>query len=363
MREEDPLQSRRRARALTGHRCDTEGRGRRSESEGRTAWLQTGRFRHVPAWRALAEVYRVEGVGGLFKGNMVAVARIAPYSALHFGAFEVYARFLRVAWGAAKATLAVEGGREGDGEDGESKGRDGREGEGEGEGEGNGRGGQGSRAAIHLVAGAGAGATAVAATYPLDLIRTRLAYIIERPGTPPGVRLNPPGPSAPRLGSSSTAAAPAGAAGRDRKTMMGMMRIILAREGVSGLYHGLGPTLLGVLPYAGLKFLVYEGLKAEYPAMVAVGKALKVGEGMEGGNGEGWAWWRMDGRIPLPVLLGFGGVAGLVAQTATYPLDVVRRRMQVQHSTAGRLQRYKGPKVRGKQGRGTSELHPCSRDA
>lgn len=39
----------------------------------------------------------------------------------------------------------------------------------------------------------------------------------------------------------------------------------------------------------------------------------------------------VDGRprLPVPVMLAFGGLAGLVAQTATYPLDVVRRQMQV----------------------------------
>lgn len=34
-------------------------------------------------------------------------------------------------------------------------------------------------------------------------------------------------------------------------------------------------------------------------------------------------------RLPVPLMLSFGAVAGLVAQTATYPFDVVRRQMQV----------------------------------
>lgn len=44
-----------------------------------------------------------------------------------------------------------------------------------------------------------------------------------------------------------------------------------------------------------------------------------------------------EGRLPVHVMLAFGGIAGLVGQTATYPLDVVRRRMQVPQYSAGFL--------------------------
>lgn len=63
-----------------------------------------------------------------------------------------------------------------------------------------------------------------------------------------------------------------------------------------------GPTLWGILPYAGLKFYIYESLRDLFPD---------------------------PGGYSVTQKLGCGAVAGVVAQTVTYPLDVVRRQMQV----------------------------------
>jgi len=76
--------------------------------------------------------------------------------------------------------------------------------------------------------------------------------------------------------------------------------------GFFGLYRGFGPTLLGILPYAGISFFCYDSMKALY----------KTTTGTD--------------VMPIYLRLGIGGLAGAIAQTVSYPLDVVRRRMQVE---------------------------------
>ena len=66
-------------------------------------------------------------------------------------------------------------------------------------------------------------------------------------------------------------------------------------------------TCLGVAPYAGIKFGSYEALKG------ALGQVASVEEK------DLQPWQRVAA----------GAIAGLIAQTVVYPLDVVRRRMQV----------------------------------
>lgn len=79
--------------------------------------------------------------------------------------------------------------------------------------------------------------------------------------------------------------------------------------GILGFYQGYIPTILGIIPYAGTSFFTFESLKNAYT--------------------------KRKGTDDIPPLLrlGFGMVAGVCAQTVTYPLDVVRRRSQIWRAT------------------------------
>ena len=222
-------------------------------------------------------IVRHEGPAGLFRGNGASVLRIVPYASLHFWAYEQLRRGL--VRRRDDGTLA---------------------------------GLPGARRLLHspgvdLVAGSGAGALAVLCTYPLDLARTRLAW-------------------ATSSVAGAQAAAPAGGIASTLRTA--------AQGGLGGLYRGIGPTLVGVVPYAGLKFFCYQGLKEAY--FTAEARAGPAGSGRDARH------------VPIYHKLCFGAVAGLLAQTVTYPLDVVRRLIQVQDiRQPGSGDFYTGAKLEG----------------
>ena len=84
-----------------------------------------------------------------------------------------------------------------------------------------------------------------------------------------------------------------------------------AEGGLVGLYRVVTPTVAGILPYAGMKFFVFETAVQEWRAATNEHTA----------------------SVPTHVRLLAGASAGLVAQTITYPLDVVRRNMQVESAS------------------------------
>ena len=122
-----------------------------------------------------------------------------------------------------------------------------------------------------MAAGTTAGTITVTATYPLDVIRTRLSL-------------------AKGLGVSYQGIWHCGVS-------------TVQREGLRGLWGGYMTTVLSGAPYVGLQMTGYEFFKDVLPRNV-------------------------DGTTSPLWKVACGALAGVVAQTVTYPGDVVRRRMQ-----------------------------------
>jgi solute carrier family 25 protein 42 len=87
---------------------------------------------------------------------------------------------------------------------------------------------------------------------------------------------------------------------------------------VAAAFRGLGPTLAGIVPYSGVTWLAYTTLRER--AELAAAAAAASGDA----SAQAASWLSPQLRT-----LAAGAVAGLVGQSATYPLDVARRRMQV----------------------------------
>lgn len=134
-----------------------------------------------------------------------------------------------------------------------------------------------------FLAGSLAGITSQSLTYPLDLARARMAVTDKYSGY---------------------------------RTLREVFVKIWQCEGPRTLYRGYWATILGVIPYAGMSFFTYDTLKKEYFILTG------------------------DTTPNTVISLVFGATAGIVGQSSSYPLDIVRRRMQTTGVTANCADRY-----------------------
>lgn len=210
-------------------------------------------------WASLRRIHAEEGWRGGFKGNGTNVLRVAPSAAVRFSSFELFKRKLleRRARGAALVhargpmggLASASGPRLG--------------------------------AAENVAAGCGAGLVSTVATYPLDMLRSRLA-------------------------------AQTGAEARYRG-LGHAVRVVMREEGALAFYRGVMTSVHGAVPYVGINFACYEFLKAR-----VLDRYYAPG----------------TSRPPKAVSLACGGLAGSAAMTVTYPFELVRRRMMVQGMAA-----------------------------
>lgn len=191
-------------------------------------------------WKALVKIGKEEGWRGFMRGNGTNCIRIVPYSAVQFGSYNFYKKFAEPSPNSELSPIR------------------------------------------RLLCGAAAGITSVSITYPLDIVRTRLSI---------------QSASFAALGQRDTSGRLPGMFGT-------MVSIYRTEGGILALYRGIIPTVAGVAPYVGLNFMTYESVRK---------------------------YLTPDGdKTPssLRKLLA-GAVSGAVAQTCTYPFDVLRRRFQI----------------------------------
>ncbi|KAJ9156713.1 hypothetical protein NKR23_g1094 [Pleurostoma richardsiae] len=201
--------------------------------------------------KALKKMWREEGWRGFMRGNGTNCIRIVPYSAVQFGSYNFYKRhFFEQYPGADLSSFS------------------------------------------RLICGGIAGITSVTFTYPLDIVRTRLSI--------QSASFADLGPNRPDKLPGMWATL-----GRMYKTEGGLL----------ALYRGIIPTVAGVAPYVGLNFMVYEFMRT-----------YLTPEGEKNPSA-------------MRKLLA-GAVSGAVAQTCTYPFDVLRRRFQI-NTMSGMGYKYK----------------------
>lgn len=80
---------------------------------------------------------------------------------------------------------------------------------------------------------------------------------------------------------------------------------IVREEGAGELYRGLTPSLIGVIPYSATNYFAYDTLRKAYRKIF---KKEKIGN--------------------IETLL-IGSAAGAISSSATFPLEVARKHMQV----------------------------------
>ncbi|CAH1119923.1 unnamed protein product [Phaedon cochleariae] len=171
------------------------------------------------------------GVYGLWRGNGINVLKIAPESALKFAAYEQIKRLIK---GDSEEPLTIY---------------------------------------QRFMAGALAGGISQSAIYPMEVLKTRLA--LRKTG--------------------------------QYKSIADAAYKIYVTEGLMSFYRGYIPNILGIIPYAGIDLAVYETLKKKYF--------------MTHSSNEQPTFW---------TLLACGSASSTLGQMCSYPLALIRTRLQAQ---------------------------------
>ncbi|EPQ30762.1 uncharacterized protein PFL1_01663 [Pseudozyma flocculosa PF-1] len=284
--------------------------------------------RWLGVFTAAGDIVRSQGPMALFQGHSATLMRIFPYAAIKYMAYDkLHFYFMPTKEAETSARL--------------------------------------------FAAGAMSGVLSVFMTYPLELIRVRLAFETKRKSSKGSLRqtirkiYTEGSTEAPFSGdarrraaravaasaaaSASAAAAAAGSAtapatssglGKTATGAASSMQSafhaggdphvpsssvpagnrLLSRFPLLKFYRGFSVTVLGMVPYAGTSFLVFGRCKTTLQRLFPPSEP----DSSVSGSRRRWFW-----PSKTVVDLSAGALAGAISQTAAYPFEVIRRRQQV----------------------------------
>ncbi|CEL55117.1 putative mitochondrial carrier C17H9,08 OS=Schizosaccharomyces pombe (strain 972 / ATCC 24843) GN=SPAC17H9.08 PE=3 SV=1 [Rhizoctonia solani AG-1 IB] len=224
------------------------------------------------AFRAIRDINQSNGLAGLFQGHSATLLRVFPYAAIKFLAYD-QVHYALMPTRADETNLK------------------------------------------RFFAGAFSGTLSVLFTYPLELVRVRMAYqtqVSSQHAFVDAVRAiyregnGHPTPSVVHTSvhASGNASSPTAMATMTKSSPL------FTTFPISKFYRGFTVTLIGMVPYAGTSFLAWGALRAALlphpsPTSSAPPKHRPVAD------------------------LSIGAVSGAIAQTVSYPFEVIRRRLQM----------------------------------
>ncbi|KAF9403758.1 hypothetical protein BGZ94_004527 [Podila epigama] len=224
-------------------------------------------------WSAILDLYQTGGIKTFFRGNGLNIIKIAPESAIKFYTYET-SKWLISTHLPSLTVQPINGAATGSSKNSVPE----------------------IATSGRFLAGGIAGLVSQFSIYPLETIKTRI------------------------MSSTGSKSAPGAAAnGPVKLCIRSVAKEMWQKAGIRGFYRGLGPSLVGIFPYAAIDLSVFETLKFGYMRWKA-----GVVEGAAGSEEKSLE------RPSVFVLLACGTISGSVGATSVYPLSLVRTRLQAQ---------------------------------
>lgn len=216
----------------------------------------------------MKDIYHTGGTRGLFRGHSATLLRIFPYAGIKFLAYEQ-----------VRAVMIHDKSQE-----------------------------------THIrrfLSGSIAGCLSVFFTYPLEVIRVRLAFETNKDRRSLASTFKQIYHERPSLG-------------KPGAEIASSIEKVVPKLGIANFYRGFTPTLWGMLPYAGTSFLTHD-LVGDFMRNPSIARHTTLPRTADSSSRDP----EKPAQLTTWAELTAGGLAGFVSQTASYPLEVIRRRMQV----------------------------------